>query len=1500
MKLRILLLVVFPFFYLGVLIAQAPVDTVALRLEADQLLQRGNYLFQNRNLPDSLTVIDKAEQLALSVDGYWSSLHASACHLKASVLFATGNRKDAEKYFLSSHEIQTKLNSKGNPSYARLVHDMGYFYATFQQYTKAEGYFLEALELQKKWFASFPMDYLSTLSNLGMLYSGTDNYQKALAHWTELKDILGHRVGALHPQYKVVQSNIANLHRQFGHYIEAEAELKEILPFWESAGAMFHSEYIRNLQNAAALFFAKGNYEEAEAYHKKVCWAQEKQVGKSSMEYWRAVVSLAIFYSNMGQFQKGLGLFKEVEAVTKPLIGENNIEMAGIQGRIGWLYHEMGFLEEAKARFEKGLDILTLHPGQQLPEYVFLKSNLGKLLHSSGQLFEAEAQYIALLQEVEVQVGKVNTFYVEQLHNLSTVYTSLQLNEKATLVMAQALALEAQVSGALSPSYAKLLWKQAQNRRALGNYPEALVSCKAALKIQEASIGKKHPDYWMTLDELGYLYSVTDQFIKADSLLRFLLSEKIVFYGSESVHVGNTLLSLAILDARMGRWRSAETRYQQALSIFESTNGKGQHNYLRTLENLATLYDKLADFPAAIQAQQEVLQRREEMQGKAHPEYGRAVTALATIYAHAGKLSEAVRVLEQNLFHLEHLNDTSSSTYGSALVTYARILSEVGQLEKSEKIYKKALALVERTKGKQHQDYVATLQNMALFYSLSKHYKKVEPLYLDLLSTLGEDQIALKVSVFKGLSSLYKDLGDNKKAIASLKKAMELENQMQSEDTVKRALNLAEEGYLLKEMGAYELASSSYEQALQLVQHSDGAADQVLPSILSGAGFLMEAVGNFEKGDWYHRKALFAYQQINGGQRKEEYAGLLLNLASNHLSLNQYSEATPLVDEALSILRSPVGQSPHSFYWVALSHKAAVLCFNGAFKEAAEKLDSVQAQSHQEQLSGMQFLSENDLRLLAEKKLRDRLHLFNFLHRSGSSPKFAELCYNELLFQKGFLQLAALRLNHFSDGTPSMDSIRYQLKNIRKQWYELSLLSSPETEVIQILEEKANSLEAQLARKLDGADLSPAQTDWRAIQQTLVQGEAAIEFFQFPIQFPNVVDSIQYAALIILPNHPSPIYISVCEETKLKTALFSNSSHAANGYGWRGLVDSSTINHIGLFPTIWPPLTRALAGVKRVYYAPDGLLHRINFDAIPLDKELYLSDELELVRLSSTRTLVDRPIDEAPTLSTAALFGAVDYDLDTTGYALTARSTSSPSAIHQGQIQTNMESPPVRWSKLSGTQKEIAQLKALMTESQIVVRDYTQKEASEYQLKQLGQKQAAPSILHLATHGFFEKKMDSLVEVGSSSRKKPFWGQVDDPMIRSGLLLAGANYAWNHHQAFQEETEDGVVTAYEISQLNFSNTELVVLSACETGLGDVFRNEGVYGLQRAFKVAGAKNLIISLWKVPDEETSEFMIEFYRHWLIEKDTIHRAFYQTQKFMRGRYTDPNKWAGFILVQ
>ena len=137
-------------------------------------------------------------------------------------------------------------------------------------------------------------------------------------------------------------------------------------------------------------------------------------------------------------------------------------------------------------------------------------------------------------------------------------------------------------------------------------------------------------------------------------------------------------------------------------------------------------------------------------------------------------------------------------------------------------------------------------------------------------------------------------------------------------------------------------------------------------------------------------------------------------------------------------------------------------------------------------------------------------------------------------------------------------------------------------------------------------------------------------------------------------------------------------------------------------------------------------------------------------------------------------------------------------------------------------------------------------------------------------------------------------------MIRSGLILSGGNHAWQTGKPFRPGFEDGILTAYEISQMNLSNTELVVLSACETGLGDIQGNEGVYGLQRAFKIAGVKYLIMSLWQVPDFHTQELMTTFYSKWLEDKMNIPDAFRAAQKVMKDKFKEPFYWAGFVLVE
>ena len=217
------------------------------------------------------------------------------------------------------------------------------------------------------------------------------------------------------------------------------------------------------------------------------------------------------------------------------------------------------------------------------------------------------------------------------------------------------------------------------------------------------------------------------------------------------------------------------------------------------------------------------------------------------------------------------------------------------------------------------------------------------------------------------------------------------------------------------------------------------------------------------------------------------------------------------------------------------------------------------------------------------------------------------------------------------------------------------------------------------------------------------------------------------------------------------------------------------------------------------------------------------------------------------------------------------------------------------WNYLPGTLTEVEAIAKIAKGRKITAQAFTGTQASEAQYKTQSGKQS-PNVLHIASHGFFfPDPMQSHTAPGD----KLAYRTSDNPLHRSGILFAGANHTWQG-EPVPEGSEDGILTAYEAANTILSSTQLVVLSACETGLGDIKGSEGVFGLQRAFKAAGAEYLLMSLWKVPDKETAEFMTYFYDTW-FSGTTIPDAFRKTQQYMKAKYPgDPYKWAAFVLVR
>ena len=287
----------------------------------------------------------------------------------------------------------------------------------------------------------------------------------------------------------------------------------------------------------------------------------------------------------------------------------------------------------------------------------------------------------------------------------------------------------------------------------------------------------------------------------------------------------------------------------------------------------------------------------------------------------------------------------------------------------------------------------------------------------------------------------------------------------------------------------------------------------------------------------------------------------------------------------------------------------------------------------------------------------------------------------------------------------------------------------------------------------------------------------------------------------------------------------------------------------------WSPIAAALKGIKKVYFSSDGVFNKVNFNTLKIpNKKTYLIDEIEIDLVTNTADLLNKERD--PLTSTyAVLIGNPEFGGDL--------------------------------KPLPGSEMEIHSVKSILNEKQWRDNTLLGEHATEEALKDM----IKPNILHIATHGFFNESTGKEVNYNNN------------PLFQSGLMLSGSNQGKNtsalNRRNFDLGIEDGVLTSYEVLNLNIDNSELVVLSACETGLGEIKNGEGVYGLQRAFQLAGTRSLLMSLWKVDDAVTQKLMTTFYQNWFSGQQKS-AAFINAQKQIRNEYPEPCYWGSFVLIE
>jgi hypothetical protein len=314
-----------------------------------------------------------------------------------------------------------------------------------------------------------------------------------------------------------------------------------------------------------------------------------------------------------------------------------------------------------------------------------------------------------------------------------------------------------------------------------------------------------------------------------------------------------------------------------------------------------------------------------------------------------------------------------------------------------------------------------------------------------------------------------------------------------------------------------------------------------------------------------------------------------------------------------------------------------------------------------------------------------------------------------------------------------------------------------------------------------------------------------------------------------------------------------------------------------------------------VYFSPFGPLHQLNFRALPAGGTT-LGDVYDLVALTTTRRLAEPDFAQTidPLTGPALLVGGLIYDSGTEPEAKEAYSPTVALNRSDRDAATPDRGGAWRWPYLPETKREVQAIDSLLRRRSVTVDLLIAATGTETKLKAACATDRSPTILHLATHGFFYAEPKKL----ASDEPRSGFLYSQNPLLRSGLLLAGANTTWTA-TALPAHGDDGILTAEEVSLLRLDRTALVVLSACETGLGEARNYEGLYGLQRAFRVAGARSLIMTLWRVPDTPTRELMVDFYAR-LTNGAPVRTAFHEALGALRRRYGAAYYWAGFVLVE
>ena len=1051
---------------------------------------------------------------------------------------------------------------------------------------------------------------------------------------------------------------------------------------------------------------------------------------------------------------------------------------------------------------------------------------------------------------------------------------------KAATIWRQVLAIAEQALGPNHPDVANSLNDLALLLKNQGQYAAAEPLYRRSLAIVKKALGPDHHNVATSLNNLAGLLSAQGQYAAAEPLYRRSLAIREKALGPDHLNVATSLNNLAGLLRDQGQYAAAEHLYRRSLSIREKALGPDHPDVATSLNNLAGLLMEQGQHAAAEPLYLRSLAIREKALGPHHPDVATSLNNRAELLRQQGQYAAAEPLYRRSLAIREKALGPDHPAVAVSLNNLAFLLSEQGQYAAAESLYRRSLAISEKVLGPNHPGVATGLNNLAGLLRDRGQYAEAESLYRRSLAirekALGQNHPDVATSL-NNLAGLLSGRGQYAEAESLYRRSLAISEKSLGPDHPNVATSLNNLALLLKDQGQYASAELLFRRSLAIREKSLGPDHPNVATSLNNLAGLLNAQGQYTAAEPLYRRSMAISEKALGPDHPD-VATSLNNLAGLLMEQGQYAAAEPLLRRSLAILEKALGPD-HPDVAKSLNNLAVLLSNQGQYAAAVLVFDK--------------SLKVESTWLLRELPLQpDQVRSAQLRQLGGAwqgpvgliSPHYpaAHLALETRLNRQGLLpeieQRQALLLN-----TPGVDRKKVvRLQALTQQLASVAL--TPERRVA--ARDQRDKLQAELYRQMPELQLQLVSI--AAVAKALPADGALVEFQRYrPFDGRKPRDErwgeAQYIALVLKPDAtiaavplgPAAVIDALVHKGLSATAQNQSDAQAH----W------AQLSHLVL-----KPLLPHLSGSRQWFLSPDGELNRVPFAALPAPQKpgFPLAQAVQLRLLTTGRELV-RLQQPPPSGSAPLVMANPNYNRPGAKPTPTARSVS----VATGPQRRSAELGSSQWAPLPASEREGQQVASLLA-----TRLISDTAATTTAL----QRQPGPRVLHIATHGFFVADQEStptdplrVIQEGSPLLRSL---RQEDPQLRSGLVLAGAN------QPSLDPNDDGYLTAAEALSLKLKGTELVVLSACSTGQGESRTGEGVYGLQRSLTVAGARSTLLSLWKVDDAATADFMTRFYTRLKAGEGRADalaavQAEFRNGTAGNGQWKEPYYWAAWQLV-